>query len=174
MMVELHPKSCVCHGGSWMTLVGQSGSPCAKSGHLPDGSLVVTLDQWRAMGKPHDVEEFDDALGRLSHAIVPRRFERYDNTVLVRLCPYADDGEDALLGEPIPTDNVSLGGARVRCQRPYRKGDVVWLEAMAGAFRTRAEVKDVTASETEEQRLHLSFLDGLAPASLLAPTPRHS
>src|SRR5215213_6722478 len=85
MMVELHPKTCLCHGGSWMSFVGQSGSPCARDGHLPDGAVLLPLEQWRAMGKPHDVEEFDVALASLSHAVVPRRHERYHVAVPIRL-----------------------------------------------------------------------------------------
>jgi hypothetical protein len=174
MMVELHPKSCICHGGSWMSPVGQSGSPCTRGGLSPDGSLVVTMDQWRAMGKPHDVEEFEDALAHLSHAVVPRRFERHEVAIAVRLRLGGDEGVPAVDG-PIATDNLSRGGARVRSRLAVRKGDVLWFEEATGAFGTRAEIKDVTAAADDGvPRLHLSFLDGLAPAFLLVRTPWHS
>src|SRR5688572_11980653 len=71
MMVELHPRNCACHGGSWMSLSGQSGASCSLDGSLPRGALVVPLDQWRAMGKPHNVEEFYDFLAHVASQPAP-------------------------------------------------------------------------------------------------------
>jgi len=166
MMVELHPKSCSCHGGSWMSFVGHSGSPCAREGHLPEGAVLVPLEQWRAMGKPHDVEEFDLALLQLSHAVVPRRFERYPVEMAIRLSR-ANDDQPVDPWEMTRTENLSRGGARVCSRLDLAKGDVVWFEDVAGGFRTRAQIREISAGEQQERRLHLHFLDGLAPDALL-------
>jgi hypothetical protein len=168
MMIELHPRTCACHGGSWMSFVGQSGSPCSRDGQLPDGAVLVPLEQWRAMGKPHNVEEFDVALSQLSQAVVQRQFERYEIKIPVRICRYEAD-RPALPQEDTATHNLSRGGARVGSRLPVQKGDVLWFEESAGAFRTRAQVREVSAGEDQQRRLHLRFLDGLAPDDLLSP-----
>ena len=169
MMIELHSKTCVCHGGSWMSFVGQSGSPCAKDGRLPTGAVLVPLEQWRAMGKPHDVEEFDLALLSLQGTVVQRQFERFDVTVPVRLWRLEDD-HPAGPYENTATENLSQGGARVRSQLPLAKGDLVWFEQAAGDFRTRAQIREVSAGDHAERRLHLRFLDGSTPEHLLKST----
>jgi hypothetical protein len=171
MMVELHPKTCLCRGGSWMSFVGQSGSPCARDGRLPEGAVLVPLEQWRAMGKPHDVEEFDSALSNLSHAVVPRQFERYPVAVRIRLRRFESD-RPADPFEDTSTENLSRGGARVCSRLEVHKGDILWFEESAGAFRTRAQIQDVSAGQDHERRLHLHFLDGLAPEAMLPPIAR--
>src|SRR5690349_3318308 len=118
MMVELHPKTCACHGGSWMSLSGQSGAPCSLDGRLPYGALVVPLEQWRAMGKPHDVEEFLEFLARISakpSAGERRAHERVTVSFGVRLSRTASlDGGDGVDVDHAATENMSRGGARVR------------------------------------------------------------
>ena len=167
MMIELHPKSCNCHGGSWMSFVGQSGSPCSRDGRLPTGAVLVPLDQWRAMGKPHDVEEFDLALESLSTTTVTRQFERFPLSLAVRLWRLEDD-HPAGPAEDTATENVSRGGARVPSALPVKKGDIVWFEQVSGRFRCRAQIREVSGGDQAERRLHLRFLDGLAPEDLLA------
>lgn len=167
MMIELHPKSCGCHGGSWMSFVGQSGSPCSDDGRLPMGAVLVPVEQWRAMGKPHDVEEFDLALVSLSKSAITRKHERFDLTVPVRLWR-GDSPEPPESREDTATDNLSRGGARVVSRLPCEEGDVVWFEHVTGHFRCRAQVRAVTAEGPSERRLHLRFLDTLAPDEIFA------
>lgn len=167
MMIELHPKSCACHGGSWMTFVGQSGSPCSDNGRLPEGAVLVPVEQWRAMGKPHDVEEFDLALLSLSKTVVARQHERFDVAVPVRLWR-ADTGAPADAHEDTATENVSRGGARVLSRLRIEQGEVVWFEHVTGHFRCRAQVRGVSAEDGTQRRLHLRFIDTLAPDEMLA------
>jgi hypothetical protein len=149
-----------------MSFVGQSGSPCSRDGQLPDGAVLVPLEQWRAMGKPHNVEEFDVALSQLSQAVVQRQFERYEITIPVRISRYEAD-HPVQPQEDTATHNLSRGGARVTCSLSCNKGDVLWFEESAGIFRTRAQVRDISSGDDHQQRLHLRFLDALAPDDLL-------
>ena len=167
MMIELHPKSCACHGGSWMSFVGQSGSPCAPDGRLPTGAVLVPVDQWRAMGKPHDVEEFDLALESISKTVVTRKHERFELAVPVRLWR-GDSDQPHEPHEDTATDNLSRGGARVPSRLPFEKGDVIWFEHVTGHFRCRAQVRDVTADGESHRRLHLRFIDTLAPDEIFS------
>jgi hypothetical protein len=169
MMVELHPRTCACHGGSWMSIAGQSGSPCSKDGRLPPGALVVPLEQWRAMGKPHTAEEFREFLGRLSRYGDRREFERFEVAVGVKLSRL-DNGTG--LSERTSTENMSRGGARVATRLSAERGDVILFEEAQGAFRTRAQVQEVTGEAARDRRLHLRFLDGLAPDGLFARAMR--
>ena len=166
MMIELHPKSCACHGGSWMSFVGQSGSPCSPDGRLPTGAVLVPVEQWRAMGKPHDVEEFDLALVSLSKTVVTREHERFDLALPVRL--WRDEAARHAAHEETATENVSRGGARVVSTLPFEKGDVVWFEHVTGHFRCRAQVRGVSAADGSQRRLHLRFIDTLAPDEIFA------
>jgi hypothetical protein len=172
MMIELHSKTCLCHGGSWMSFVGQSGSPCAKDGRLPVGAVLVPLDQWRAMGKPHDLEEFDLALASLQGTVVQRQFERFEVRESVRLWRLEED-HPAGPYENTCTENLSQGGARVLSQLPLSKGDFIWFEQADGDFRTRAQIREITSGHHAERRLHLRFLDGFTPEQLLKKKSSH-
>jgi hypothetical protein len=166
MMVELHSRKCVCHGGSWMSIAGQSGSPCSKTGALPSGAVVVPLEQWRAMGKPHNVEEFHDFLSRLTRSGDRREYERFDAAVGVRISRLGH-ADSAGASEETATENLSRGGARVLSHLGLTKGEVVLFEDVRSAFRTRAQIQDVTGIGDRSHRLHLRFLDDLAPDQLL-------
>jgi hypothetical protein len=170
MMVELHTRKCTCHGGSWMSVAGQSGSPCSKTGTLPSGSVVVPLEQWRAMGKPHNVEEFNDFLSRLTVSGDRREHERLEAIVDIRLSRL-DREEEAAVSEDTATENLSRGGARVLSRMGVTKGEVVLFEEELSAFRTRAQIQDVTPIGDQRHRLHLRFLDGQAPDTLLHRAP---
>jgi hypothetical protein len=155
-----------------MSLSGQSGAPCTEDGSLPRGAVVVPLEQWRAMGKPHNVEEFHDFLGRLTAKPLAgerRAHERFPVAVSIRLSR-ADMSHDrgALAGyvEEAATGNVSRGGALVLCRLAAEKGDVLLFEESRSAFRTRARVQGVSGDETA-RHLHLRFLDASAPEALL-------
>ena len=47
------------------------------------------------------------------------------------------------------------------------KGEVVEFEELDGAFKTRAEVRNLYVGEDRIPRLNLCFLDAEAPARLL-------
>jgi hypothetical protein len=146
-----------------MSLSGQSGAPCSTNGQLPSGSVIVPLDQWRAMGKPHNVEEFELFLSRIAHSGKPERRQhpRLDLVLGVHLSrPSSDRVEDAA------TENLSRSGAMVRSTLDAGKGDIVLFEESSGTFRTRAQVRDVSGTGAD-RRLHLHFLDANAPDELL-------
>jgi hypothetical protein len=122
------------------------------------------MEQWRAMGKPHNVEEFQDFLKRMEKSGDRREHERFDVVVGIRLSrldvPAAHD-----FSELTSTENLSRGGARVRSQMHARKGDVLLFEEARSQWRTRAQIQDVTGGDSE-RRLHLRFLDSSAPENL--------
>jgi hypothetical protein len=70
------------------------------------------------------------------------------------------------IGEETSTDNLSRGGARVKSRLALAKGEVLLFEDARGAFRTRAQIQEVTGN-AHDQRLHLRFLDGFAPDGLI-------
>jgi hypothetical protein len=134
--------------------------------------VVVPLEQWRAMGKPHNVEEFHDFLGQLSArppAGERRAHERFPVVVGIRLSRGDSAREvDGWVGfvEEAATGNVSRGGALVYCRLAAEKGDVLLFEEARTAFRTRARVQGISGDETH-RHLHLRFLDASAPETLL-------
>lgn len=67
-------------------------------------------------------------------------------------------------------ENIGRGGARALTSLPLRKGDVVEFEEIGGAFRTRAEVRNVYVGEDRIPRLNLHFIDAPAPEHLVPPT----
>jgi hypothetical protein len=64
-------------------------------------------------------------------------------------------------------ENLGKGGARVVTSLPLTKGEIVMVEELGGAFRTRAEVCNVYIGEDRVPRLNLHFLDAEAPDRLL-------
>jgi len=64
-------------------------------------------------------------------------------------------------------DNVSKGGARVMTTLGFAVGDVIILQEAGGGFATRAEVRAITRTQPSIDRLHLRFIDRLAPERLL-------
>jgi hypothetical protein len=172
MMVELHPRKCHCHGGSWMSLSGQSGAPCSEDGRLPRGAVVVPLEQWRAMGKPHNVEEFYDFLDGLAPRSTTggerRAYPRFPVIVDIRLSRTAQGQDPSFVRETenAATENVSRGGALVRSHLTADKGDVLFFEESRSSFRTRARVQEVSG-DGADRHFHLRFLDASAPEGLL-------
>jgi hypothetical protein len=63
-------------------------------------------------------------------------------------------------------DNVSRGGARVMTTLGFAVGDVIILQEAGGGFATRAEVRGITRSQPSIDRLHLRFVDRMAPERL--------
>jgi hypothetical protein len=148
-----------------MSLAGQTGSPCTRDGKVPQGAVLVPMEQWRAMGKPHNVEEFQDFLKRMERSGDRREHERFDVVVGIRLS-HVDRPPSKDWSELTSTENLSRGGARVRSQLRARKGDVLMLEESRSQWKTRAQIQDVSGSEAD-RRLHLRFLDASYPDNLL-------
>jgi hypothetical protein len=63
-------------------------------------------------------------------------------------------------------DNVSRAGARVMTTLGFGVGDVIILQEAGGGFATRAEVRGVTRGQSSVDRLHLRFIDRMAPERL--------
>jgi hypothetical protein len=70
--------------------------------------------------------------------------------------------------EQTVAENLSKRGARVLTSMELAKGDVLMVEEMGGAFRTRAEIKNVYVGPDRISRLNLCFLDEEAPDRLVS------
>jgi hypothetical protein len=98
-----------------------------------------------------------------------RRWQRIDifvNLRLTRLSPQGDGPQE----ERTIAENISRGGARVLTSMAVGKGEVLMLEELDGAFRTRAEVRNLYIGPDSIPRLNLQFLDGEAPERLVGPS----
>ena len=74
MKVELHGRSCSCRGGSWVVFGNASASPCSGG---ETAALVVELAEWRTLGKPADLEAYQEASTRVQ-AGERREFHRFE------------------------------------------------------------------------------------------------
>ncbi len=64
LMVELHPPECTCRGALWMMPRG-TPTHCAKiEGGGVRGSVVISVEQWRLLGKPRTIETHNVAVQR--------------------------------------------------------------------------------------------------------------
>jgi hypothetical protein len=74
-----------------------------------------------------------------------------------------------VLQEELTTsDDISKGGVAVPTTLDFAVGDAVLIQqADRGFFAARAEVRALTSGKDGLGRLHLKFLDQLAPDSLL-------
>jgi hypothetical protein len=89
-----------------------------------------------------------------------RREER--RTVFVTLRLAKGDSHELTVAE-----DLSRGGARVPTSLALKKGEYVNVEELGGAFRLRAEIRNVFEGPDKVQRLNLQFVDGAVPESLL-------
>ena len=65
-------------------------------------------------------------------------------------------------------EDVSQWGVQVTARTlPVVKGAILQVEEVAGDFKTRAEVRNITIGKDGQARLHLLFLDAPAPERLL-------
>jgi hypothetical protein len=78
-----------------------------------------------------------------------------------------DEWGAVLQEELTVADNVSKGGAHVITTLEFGVGDVVLIQEAGGGFATRAQVRAVGKGPDGIGRLHLKFLDRLAPDRLL-------
>lgn len=94
-----------------------------------------------------------------------RAHSRVDVFLNVRLRRADPLGEGAVEEQTV-TENLGAGGARVLTTLALGRGEVVTIEEPKGAFRARAEVRNVFVGGDGIPRLNLAFLDG-TPGDLL-------
>jgi hypothetical protein len=130
-------------------------------------STVLTLKDWKALGKPPNLDEYLKAAAR-AEAGERREFQRYEATLRVRLSRVPSWRNEAIQFEDTQTEVIARGGALVRSRMAVESGEVVVFEL--GSYKTRAEVRYVSggAGAAEDfQRLGLRFLDTLMPDELI-------
>ncbi|MFI5007056.1 MAG: hypothetical protein ACHQKZ_06425 [Solirubrobacterales bacterium] len=165
MRVELHGRSCSCRGGSWVVFGDASASPC--SGGREVAALVVDLAEWRTLGKPADLEAYQEATTRVQGG-ERREFHRFEAALEVRIGRLPNWKTPNPQVEQTVTDVIARGGALVRSRMMVDKGEVLTFET--GSYKTRAEVTYVSAPQSDGdrmQRLGLRFLDAPLPDALI-------
>ena len=78
-----------------------------------------------------------------------------------------DEWGAVLQEELTVADNVSKGGAHVMTTLDFLVGDVVLMQEAGGGFATRAEIRALGKGPDGIGRLHIKFLDRVAPDRLL-------
>jgi PilZ domain len=163
MQIELHGRTCSCKGGSWMIVDPSAGSPCSAG--VPDPSRVLlTLTEWKNLGKPASAEEHAQALSRSSGG-ERREFDRFAIELNVRLSRLPSWRNDRVQLEDTVTEVIAKGGALVRSRMAVEKGETLQFE-IAPAFKSRAEVMYVSGA-TGALLLGLRFLDVPLPGHLI-------
>ena len=56
LMVELHPRECSCRGAMWMMPRGTPTHCASVVGEALKGTVVISVEQWRSLGKPRSIE----------------------------------------------------------------------------------------------------------------------
>ena len=74
------------------------------------------------------------------------------------------------LQEIAVTENLSKRGAMIKTGLPLAKRQMVDVEETGGAFKSRADVRNVTIGDDGLPRLHLLFLDATVPDELIEKT----
>jgi PilZ domain len=162
MQIELHGRSCSCRGGSWVIVDPAAGSPCSRASSEPP--VVLTLSEWRNLGKPASAEEHAEAQLRATGG-ERREFDRFAIALNVRLSRLPSWRSETRQSENTVTEVIAKGGALVRSRMAVEKGETLELEIAPG-FKTRAEVMYL-AGEAGALRLGLRFLDVLLPGHLI-------
>jgi hypothetical protein len=89
---------------------------------------------------------------------VDRAHPRYELTLTVRL-RRLDESREGPAEEVTITEDVSLGGARVRTTLPVGKGELVRVAEVDGPFQASAVVQNAATGADKVRRLHLQFMD---------------
>ena len=170
--IELHSRECSCRGGSWVLLEGSKGSPCGAAGEGGENGthkLVLSLEEWRQLGKPGSVEHYEEAQQRVSVG-ERREFKRYEVRMEVRLARIPTWREPDAQAEDTTAEAIAAGGALVRSRMAVDKSDIITF-SIGDDYETRAEVMYVSTGDGPGldgvQRLGLKFLDAPLPESLI-------
>lgn len=95
-----------------------------------------------------------------------RRHPRYDLLVDVEIS-YVDEWGNLLDFERTFTENLGMGGARVRTSHHFADGSVVFVRQAHGRFESRAEIVGSFVGPYGVRRLNLRFLDEAAAVDLI-------
>ena len=164
MQIELHGRTCSCRGGSWVIVDSTAGSPCSAVASEPSPRVVLTLAEWKSLGKPACAEEHAEASARAT-AGERREFDRFAIELEVRLSRLPSWRNETVQTENTVTEVIATGGALVRSRMAVEKGETLQVE-IAPAFKSRAEVMYLSGGGGA-LRLGLRFLDALLPADLI-------
>jgi hypothetical protein len=166
--IELHGTECTCRGGAWVLLDTLQKSPCGNGAQSGE-RLVLGLTEWRQLGKPGNLQAFQDAQRRADNG-ERRQFQRFEVTLPVtisRIATWRDPSDQA---EETLAEVIAEGGALVRSRMAVEKGELVRF-AVGESYDTRAEVMYVSlgmgAGTDGVQRLGLRFLDAPLPETLI-------
>jgi hypothetical protein len=166
--IELHGTSCSCRGGAWVLLESTQRSPCSGQEAETAEKLVLSITEWRQLGKPGSLEVFQEAQGRVD-AGERRQFQRFEVTIPVRIARIATWRDPSAQAEETVTDVIAQGGALVRSRMAVEKGEMIRFAAED--YETRAEVMYVSAGSGAGmdgiQRIGLKFLDAPLPDSFI-------
>src|SRR5258706_2515991 len=135
MRVELHGRDCSCRGGSWVVFGDASASPCW--GGRETAALVVELAEWRTLGKPADLEAYQEAATRVQ-AGERREFHRFEAALEVRIGRLPNWKTPNPQVEQTVTDVIARGGALVRSRMMVEKGEVLTFETGATSPQPKA------------------------------------
>jgi hypothetical protein len=167
--VELHGRHCTCRGGAWVLLEGVERSPCSAGSSAAERA-VVELAEWRQLGKPANLESFQEAQGRADSGD-RRQFRRFEVSLPVRIERLTTWRDPSGQAEETTAEVLATGGALVRSRMAVDKGDT--LRFRLRDYETRAEVTYVsTPTGVELPRLGLKFLDAPLPESLIPEDAR--
>src|SRR5260221_8684571 len=164
MRVELHGRNCSCRGGSWVVFGDAAGSPCPGGG--AGGGVVLPIGEWRILGKPADLEAYQEAVAR-NEAGERREFQRLEARIKVRIGRLATWKTPTPHAEETATQVIARGGALVRSRMAVKRGEALTFEA--GGDKTRSEITYVSASAGVGNALLLGlrFLDAPLPDALI-------
>jgi hypothetical protein len=139
-----------------------SGLPATARPSTPaGGSAAVSVAP--AAKPPTPMESYvPDAPGGKERRTHPR-LALFVNFTLQQV----DEWGVVLQEELTVADNVSRGGAHVMTTLDFTVGDIVLVQEAGGGYATRAEIRGIGKAADGIGRLHLKFLDRLAPDRLL-------
>lgn len=95
-----------------------------------------------------------------------REYPRYAVVLALRLEGQHARGAEGREEQTV-AENLSRWGAQVKTSLPVAKGEMLVVEEVHGAFKTRAEIRNVSIGPDGAPRLNLLFLDEPAPDRLL-------
>jgi hypothetical protein len=125
---------------------------------------VLTLSEWKSLGKPANAEEHAEAQARATGGD-RREFDRFAIALNVRLSRLPSWRSESAQTENTVTEVIAKGGALVRSRMAVEKGETIQVE-IAPSFKSRAEVMYLSGG-AGSLRLGLRFLDALLPAHLI-------